>query len=237
LLVVRIQEIPVGTIIPVMLRTSLDASKDKPEKRIEGRVMQDVPLPSGLKIREGARALGHVVSAKTGLPGSSTVVKFDSIQDEGRTIPVTLALLAVASMTSVQDAQAPISPNSDVDPDTQWATRQVGGDVVRRGWGKVFSSDGSIGKWMGGSSVLARPIPSPKAGCSNGPGYDREQALWIFSSAACGAYGLRYLRIASSGVTPPLGEIDLTSSRNVNIRGGSGWLLIVAKEFRLTDTR
>jgi hypothetical protein len=230
LLVVRIQEIPVGTIIPVMLRTSLDASKDKPEKRIEGRVMQDVPLPSGLKIREGARALGHVVSAKTGLPGSSTVVKFDSIQDEDRTIPVTLALLAVASMTSVQDAQAPISPNSDVDPDTQWATRQVGGDVVRRGWGKVFSSDGSIGKWMGGSSVLARPIPSPKAGCSNGPGYDREQALWIFSSAACGAFGLRNLKIAGSGVIPPVGEIVLTSNRDINIRGGSGWLLIVARE-------
>ena len=29
------QEVPVGTVIPVMLRTSLNASKDKPEKRIE----------------------------------------------------------------------------------------------------------------------------------------------------------------------------------------------------------
>ena len=228
------QEVPVGTVIPVMLRTSLNASKDKPEKRIEGRVMQDVPLPSGLKIREGARILGHAANVMT---GSSIVVKFDAIQNDGHMIPLTTGLLAVASMTSVHDAQLPISLNSDVVPETQWATRQVGGDLVRRGWGKVLSSDGSVGRWVGGSSVLAMLTPNPKAGCSGGPGYEREQALWIFSSAACGAYGLRYLRIASSGVMPPLGEIVLTSSRNVNIRGGSGWLLIVAKEFRLSDTR
>jgi hypothetical protein len=220
-----------------MLRTSLNASKDKPEKRIEGRVMQDVLLPSGLKIREGARVLGHAANVKTGSSGSSIVVKFDAIQNDGHMIPFTTGVLAVASMTSVHDAQLPISLNSDAVPETQWATRQVGGDLVRRGWGKVFSSDGNVGTWVGGSSVVATPTPNPKAGCSGGPGYEREQALWIFSSTACGAYGLRYLRIASSGVMPPLGEIDLTSSRNVNIRGGSGWLLIVAKEFRLTDTR
>ena len=63
------QEVPVGTVIPVMLRTSLNASKDKPEKRIEGRVMQDVLLPSGLKIREGARVLGHAANVKTGSSG------------------------------------------------------------------------------------------------------------------------------------------------------------------------
>jgi hypothetical protein len=228
--VIPSQEIPVGTVIPVMLSTSLNASKDKPEKRIEGRVMQDVPLPSGFTIREGARVLGHASNVKTGLPGSSIVVKFDAIQNEGRTIPVTIGLLAVASMMSVQDAQSPISLNSDIEPVTQWVTRQVGGDLVRRGWGKVLSPDGSIGRWLGGSSVLARPTPNPKAGCSGGPGYDREQALWIFSSAACGEFGLRNLRIASSGVIPPLGEIGLTSNRNINIRGGSGWLLIVAKE-------
>src|SRR6185295_8570207 len=84
------QEIPVGTVIPVMLGTSLNALKDKPEKRIEGRVMQDVPLPSGFTIREGARVLGHASNVKTGLPGSSIVVKFDAIQNEGRTIPVTI---------------------------------------------------------------------------------------------------------------------------------------------------
>jgi len=36
------------------------------------------------------------------------------------------------------------------------------------------------------------------------------------------------VKIASPGSTPPLGNIVLTSSRNVEIRGGSGWLLIVA---------
>jgi hypothetical protein len=213
-----------------MLRTSLNASKDKPEKRIEGRVMQDVLLPSGLKIREGARVLGHAANVKTGSSGSSIVVKFDAIQNDGHMIPFTTGVLAVASMTSVHDAQLPISLNSDAVPETQWATRQVGGDLVRRGWGKVFSSDGNVGTWVGGSSVVATPTPNPKAGCSGGPGYEREQALWIFSSAACGAFGLRNLKIAGSGVIPPVGEIVLTSNRDINIRGGSGWLLIVARE-------
>jgi len=62
------------------------------------------------------------------------------------------------------------------------------------------------------------------------PGYDREQSVWIFSSAACGTYGLPNVRIASSGLVAPVGEISLTSSRNVDIRGGSGWLLIIAGE-------
>ena len=223
-------KIPVGTVIPVMLSASLNAGKDKPDKRIEGRVMQEITLPSGIKIREGARIIGHTVNVTKGSSGSSIVVKFTAIQNEGRAIPVTIGLLALASMSFVSDAQLPVSGNSDISPDTQWVTRQVGGDLVRRGWGKVFSSTGMVGRWVGGSSVLMKLMPNAEAGCSEGPGYDREQALWIFSSAACGTYGLPNVKIAGSAVTPQVGEIALTSSRNINIRGGSGWLLIVAAE-------
>ena len=133
-------QIPVGTVIPVMLSSSLNAAKDKADKRIEGRVMQDVPLPSGSNIRAGARILGHTVDVSKGPSGSSIVVKFNTIENEGRTTRVTTGLLAVASMAFVNEAQQPVSGNSDVTPDTQWVTRQVGGDLVRRGWGQVFSS-------------------------------------------------------------------------------------------------
>ena len=230
--VVSLQEIPVGTVIPVMLSSSLNAAKDKPEKRIEGRVMQDVPLPDGLKIRQGTRVLGHAVNVSKGPSGSSIVLKFDSIQNEGHTIGIKTGLLAVASMASVRDAQLPISGTPDIDPATQWVTRQVGGDLVRRGWGKVFSSAGNVGRWVGGTSVLAKLTPNGEAGCSEGPGYEREQAVWIFSSTACGTYGLGNLKIAGSGTGSPSGEIDLTSNRDIDIRGGSGWLLIIAGESR-----
>jgi len=229
--VIPAREIPVGTVIPIMLNSSLDAAKDDPGKKIEGRVMQKVPLPGGEAISQRSRIIGHVVKVtKSGPSGSSLVVKFDSLQEEGHTTPLTTGLLAVASASSVADAQAPISANSDKDPASQWATRQVGGDVVRRGWGKVASRTGAVGTWLQGSSVLIKLTPNPAAGCPSGPGYDREQAVWIFSSAACGTYGLSDVKVAGSGGMPPLGEIVLTSNRNVAVRGGSGWLLIVVGE-------
>ena len=123
--VAQSNSIPVGTVIPVMLGSSLNSAKDKPDKRIEGSVMQDVLLPSGLKIRQGTRILGHTVDVSKGPSGSSIVVKFNAIESEGRTIRVTTGLLAVASMAFVHDAQNPVSGNSDISPDTQWVTRQV----------------------------------------------------------------------------------------------------------------
>ena len=174
--------------------------------------------------------IGQVVHVtQPGSSGSSMVVKFDALEEEGRTTALTTRLLAVASTASVRDAQLPITANSDTDPVSQWGTRQVGGDVVRRGQGRVGSRDGVSGSWVGGSSVVIKLTPNPKAGCSEGPGYDREQAVWIFSSAACGVYGLN-VKIAGAGTTPPLGEIEITSRRNVDIGEGSAWLLMVVAE-------
>jgi len=225
------REIPVGTVIPIMLGSGLDAAKDEPGKKIEGRVMQKVPLPAGEAINQRSRIIGHVVKVtKPGSSGSSLVVKFDSLQEDGHTTQLTTGLLAVASAASVADAQAPISANSDKDPVSLWVTRQVGGDVVRRGWGKVASHTGEVGTWLEGTSVMIKLTPNPAAGCPSGPGYDREQAVWIFSSAACGTYGMNDVKVAGSGGTPPLGEIVLTSNRSVGIRGGSGWMLIVVAE-------
>jgi hypothetical protein len=228
LAVIPSQDIPAGTVIPIMLRSSLNAAKDRVGKKIEGRVMQEVRTPSGRTIREGSRMIGHVVNViQPRSSGSSMVVKFDVLEEEGRTTALTTSLLAVASTASVRDAQLPITANSD--SVSQWVTRQVGGDVVRRGQRRVASHEGVLGTWVGGSSVLIKLTPNPKAGCSQGPGYDREQAVWIFSSAACGAYGLN-LKVASAGSNPPLGEIDITSRRNVDIRDGSAWLLTVVAD-------
>jgi hypothetical protein len=224
------QDVPAGTVIPITLRSSLNAAKDRVGKKIEGRVMQNVRMPSGRTIREGSRMIGHVLNVThPGSSGSSMVVKFDALEEEGRTTGLTTSLLALASAASVRGAQLPITANADTDPVSQWVTRQVGGDVVRRGQGRVASQDGVLGTWVGGNSVLIKLTPNPKAGCGEGPGYDREQAVWIFSSAACGAYGLK-VKIASAGTAPPLGEILITSRRNVDIGDGSAWLLRVVAE-------
>ncbi len=107
-----------------------------------------------------------------------------------------------------------------------WVTRQVGGDVVSRSQRKVGTPGGLTGTWIEDSSVIIRLTPNADAGCPGGAGYDRPQAVWIFSSSACGTYDLGNARIASSGATPPLGNVSISSDRNLQIRGGSGWLLI-----------
>ena len=115
------QQIPAGTVIPVMLNTSLNASKDGAGKNIEGKVMQDVLTPLGFTISKGSKVTGQIVSAgKSGGSDSTLVLKFDSIQDHGRTVPLTAAVLAVASMQSVAQAQAPINSNPDMLSASSW---------------------------------------------------------------------------------------------------------------------
>ena len=221
------QQIPAGTVIPVMLNTSLNASKDGAGKNIEGKVMQDVLTPLGFTISKGSKVTGQIVSAgKSGGSDSTLVLKFDSIQDHGRTVPLTAAVLAIASMQSVAQAQAPINSNPDMLPASSWTTRQIGGDVVSRSQRKVGTPGGLTGTWVEDSSVIIKLTPNADAGCPGGPGYDRPQSVWIFSSSACGTYDLGNARIASSGAAPPLGNVSISSDRNLQIRGGSGWLLI-----------
>lgn len=225
------QELPAGTAIPIKLSTGLNAKHDEAGKKIEGVVMQDVLLPANTKIREKARVTGHLVSVtRPSRSGSGMVVRFDTIEDQAHTIPLKAAVLALASVDNVSQARTPINSSSDLDPVSQWVTRQVGGDVVNRGRGKVGSGEGMIGTWVEGSSVRMKLTPNPQAGCPDGPGYDEEQAVWVFSSAACGTYGLGGLKIVSSGATPPIGDIVLKSTGNVALRGGSGWLLIVVAD-------
>ena len=141
------QVLPPGTVVPVMLDSPLNATKGQSDKKIEGRVMQDVLVVGMDRIRERSRITGHIVSAtKPGKSGSTLVVKFDVIQDRGRRISITAALLAFASDNAVSDAQSPINLTSDRDPMTQWTTRQVGGDVVASSVpsGCVLSRVGSI---------------------------------------------------------------------------------------------
>jgi len=53
--------------------------------------------------------------------------------------------------------------------------------------------------------------------------------LWVFSTDACGTFGLPEWIIRKSGLARPIGEIVLTSSRkNVKLPAGTGLLLQVA---------
>jgi len=83
-----------------------------------------------------------------------------------------------------------------------------------------------VGKGVRGG-VLVHVHANPEGGCE-GPvnGDDRPQALWVFSSGACGLYDLKGVTIRHNGRSDPLGEITLGFDKeNEKLESGTGMLL------------
>src|SRR5215470_11899754 len=121
-----VDAIPAGTVIPIMLSSTIDAAHNKPGDRILGKVMQNVPLPSGSQIPARSRVLGQVLEVnKASGAASRVIVKFDRVLVKKQEIPVVTDLRAIASMMAVSDAQLPTSPSPDRGSSAStWTTRQ-----------------------------------------------------------------------------------------------------------------
>lgn len=220
------QEIPSGIALPITLASTLDAGKIKPGQPISANVAQDVPLPSGGKIRAGSRVKGRVLQAGLNSDGGSYLrLRFDQVHANGRDIPVTTSLRALASPRAVQEAQLPKHTLRRGESPANWSTIQVGDDVVYGGGGHVMHGDTVVGDPVR-DGVMAELTPEPQSGCATGSEH-RRLALWIFASSACGAYDFfDDLRIAHAGDKSPIGEIVLHSAKKVALATGSALLLI-----------
>ena len=221
------QEIPPGTALPITLNSTLDVRRVVPGQSINASIAQNVPLPSGAKIRSGSHLYGQVLQAATNPDGSSYLrIRFERIRAKhGGDIPVSTSLRALAAMGAVREAQLPNHTPYRGETPANWTTEQVGGDVVYRGGGHVMSGGTVVGDPVP-DGVLAELTPVPESGCRTGSG-GRRLALWVFSSSACGVYGLlEDLVIAHAGDTNPVGEIVLQSRKNIQVRAGSGLLLL-----------
>jgi hypothetical protein len=218
------QEIPAGTVIPVMLQTTLDAKKAKVGQKIVARVMQDVPLSSQRRIRAGAKLVGHVVEVTrpSATSGSRIAISFDWLMIGGAAVPLTTSLRSLASMMEVFEAQLPTNAIDDYGTTTaDWVTVQVGGDAVYRGNGTVMTDGQVVGKSTVAGDVTAKLIASRDGVCRGATAAnDREQALWLFSPSACSVYGVENLKIAHAGRHDPVGQIILESDKNVQIEWG-----------------
>jgi hypothetical protein len=225
------QELPVGTILPVMSRSTLNASRAKVGEKLQFRLMQNVTLPSGTAVRAGARLEGQIVevSAATSTSSARVVIRIDRLTSDKKEIPVRLSLRALASMLSVSEAQLPTGTFAEYGTSvSDWTTVQIGGAAVYLGDATVRDGLQILGRAPAYGVVTAKLIPAPKCGCparDNDSG--REEALWLFSPWACGVYGFEDLAITHHGNTAPVGDIILTAPKNLVIRGGSGWLLQV----------
>jgi hypothetical protein len=217
------RQIPAGIVLSVSLQSRIDGSKVKPGHRLSARVEQDVPLPQG-RIPKGSRVLGRVVYV--GDNGRELRFVFDSLQMKHAEVPIRTSLRAIASPTEVSDAQLPTSPAADRGtPPAAWTTRQVGGEVVYRGGGHVMDGVQVVGE-PATDGILA---PLRNAGrCRGEPSPPIEpQALWVFSSKACGVYGYEDLSIRRAGGSEPVGQVELSSTAALRLYSGTGLLLRV----------
>jgi hypothetical protein len=224
-------EIPVGTILPVRLNHALSSKNAEVGQEVTGRIMQNVPLPNHEEIHEGAKVSGRIVSVQRAGNGADGKISFrlDTLEIHGRRISIVTGLRAIAGFMEVQSAQTPEFTPGFGTPYIWANTRQIGGDEVYGVGGPVTSENsGEVGKGVyGGVLVHVRARPETKC---RGPldAEDRVQALWVFSSDACGVYGIQGVTIAHAGRTAPVGEIALgAEQRDLLVRGASGMLLRV----------
>jgi len=216
--------VPAGITIPVMLSTTIHSDKSKAGDTIKARVMQDVPFPNGGKIGRGKHLEGTIVA----ISPTEVTLKFNRLLlGKKEEVPIQTSMRAIASMLTVHEAQFPTNTGGDRGtPPSMWNTVQVGGrDVVYGRPGDVLNGSDKVGKSLGNGSIF-EILSANRAGRCEGDG-NTMQAVWVFSSSACGAYGFADLSVSHFGRTEPVGDIVLKSSKRIDIRSGSGLLLRV----------
>jgi hypothetical protein len=221
--------IPAGTILPVRLNSSLSSWRTRPGQIITARIMQDVPLANGGKIREGSKVIGHVVDVSSPADANTEQIslQFDKLISSGQTIPIRTNLRAVAGFVAVMKAGVP----TDGPVSMPIASTQVGGDVAYTSGGDVTTRNGAVVGKSVNDGVLDQARSDSRQGrdCRGVVDDNKSpQAMWVFSSDACGTYGLSNIRVAHAGKTEPVGVIVLTSEKGqLKLPSDAGMLLRV----------
>jgi hypothetical protein len=218
--------LPDGTILPISLNKGLSAIHVHAGQEIHATVMQDIP---GTQVRRGDEVLGRVSQVHASKNGPVKLeLCFGAVVVRGQRIPLKTDLRALASPSDLEDAQtAMYGPDSGIGFDAV-STNQIGGDLVFHGGGPVFMGSQQIGKSTS-DGILVQPRAALGERCRGALSDNKQpQALWLFSSDACGVYGFNNIEITHAGRTDPQGNITLTTqSGNLNLFSQSGLLLRV----------
>jgi hypothetical protein len=218
----------------VILQTTISPDKTKQGQIIRGQIAQEVPLPGGWRIRKGSKVEGHVVEVVPAGKGAAAKIsiRFDKLYSQGQTLPITTDLRTIAGFMEVLSAGVPNQAIGEGDVSDWMTTTQIGGDSVFGVGGPVTSAHDAtqvVGKAPMSGGVLVQVSQSQSANCRGAlDGNNAPQALWVFSSDACGTYGLSNVSIAHAGRTDPVGTITLeVQSPKAKIQSGAGLLLRV----------
>jgi hypothetical protein len=225
------QQIPAGTLLPVMLDNTLDSDKSKPGEAVSAKLRQDVPLPEGAKIKRNSKVLGHVVAVSRASSGDevSLTIQFDHVQIDKKSVPVSVGLRALASMQLVAQAKQPANLNAGMGGTSVWdqIMSQIGGQIAYNGQKIVKAPNGQVvGRVVQPGAIMGVPLANPALGCA-APANNTEQAFWVFSTDACGIYDEKDMTYVSGIGGANSGKIVLKAPKSVEVRVGSGWLLQV----------
>jgi hypothetical protein len=228
------EPLPPGTVIPVLLETTLDSSRGKAGQRVVATIGQTISLGNRV-ILVRSKLLGQVTEVIGDSGRATLAVRFDRLLPRKSNTPLSLdvVLRAVASPMAVVDSGRTTSLGvGQTNSPATWTTVQIGGDVVYRGGGPVVNSFGeTVGEPVHGglftqwSGVLARVSSPAGSACQNLPLSGSPQSVWIFSASACGVYGLGFQGVSYENLAN--GEIVFSAPQRVKIPGGSAFLLTV----------
>lgn len=226
-------QLPAGTLLPTMLNTTLNSNSDKPGKHISAQIKQDVPLPDRGRIKAGSEITGHIISVSRGAGGAAAriVMAFDTLDAGGRTLHIATELRALASMQAVYEARQPANQSGYDSNVWNWNVRQVGGEVAFGGRQVVLdAAEQVVASMPSPGVVIGKARPNPERGCTAAVDNALEQALWVFSTDACGVYGFENVKLERPEASQPRDQITLVAPNKVLVRGGSGLLLAVLPE-------
>jgi len=216
----------------VVLRTTISPETAKQGQTVRGQIAQNVPLPNGTKIHKGSKVEGQIVEVvpAVGASGAKISIRFDKIYSRGQVIPMTTNLRAIAGFMEVLGAAEPTQGMGESEVANWMTTTQIGGDSVFGVGGPVASAHDTsriVGKSLMEGGVLV--TPSANGRCRGAvDGNNNPQPLWVFSSDACGTYGLSNVRITHAGRTAPVGTFTLeVQNHKTKIQSGAGLLLRV----------
>jgi hypothetical protein len=223
-----------GTILPVILRSTISPERASQGQIVRGEIAQDVTLPDGTRVRKGSKIQGQIVDVSSAGAGNGAKIsiRFDKVYANGRVIPMKTDLRALAGFMEVIEAEVPTMGIGEGDVYNWATTTQIGGDSVFGVGGTVASAHNTsetVGKSLMSGGVLDLLNPNEPGKCRGAiDGNNSPQALWVFSSDACGTYGLSKVTITDHGRTDPIGTFTLDlQTRKTKLQSGDAMLLRV----------
>jgi hypothetical protein len=202
------QPFPPSTTLPVVFTTSVTAGQARPGDPVRAKTIEAVFLPNGHVLPIGTSLTGHVVASAPFAfdptpyavqKPSVLSVRFDNIAKAGTTLPVTLAIRALAGPVASHEAEIP--HNLD---EIDWSNTHVllGGDSISPLEKTVLSPTGAIVGYNRKQGVFAHLLAAPSINSNSDLRCDAtatEQSVGIFSPNACGVYGLNTVSLANNG--------------------------------------